>query len=235
MAARAHFIPSIRSLIANIEIQHLGVKKCLQTLVGDTSNTICPGNYLTPLKPKDADYPFPWSTVSSDVTHDSGRTLSGTAVASGKRNLETEKRTQPAGKKPMSRHVVDYFDQYPQLRDLQTQMEKLYPGQIDFQLPRLHALSGTVVRHCSNLIEQLLASQSPMTFKIGYTHNALWRWGNSLYGYVKSKDRFSNMIVAYVSEEPFSASMLEAALIDKYQSILAEHGRGNIYVVTIAI
>lgn len=182
-----------------------------------------------PLKSKDIDHPFPWSIVSSDVTHDSGRTLSGDAVASRKRNLETEKGTQPGGKKPMNQHVAAYFDQYPQLRDLQTQVENLYPGQIDFQLPRLHALSGTVVRHCSNLIEQLQASQSPMTFKIGYTHDALWRWGNSLYGYAKSKDKFSfsNMIVAYVSEEPFSASMLEAALIDKYHSISLEHCRRN--------
>ena len=44
----------------------------------------------------------------------------------------------------------------------------------------------------------------------------VWRWSNSIYGYCNSKDKWAEMIIMYYSREPYSAAMLEAALIEKY-------------------
>lgn len=48
------------------------------------------------------------------------------------------------------------------------------------------------------------------------SHNPVWRWSNSIYGYCNSKDKWAEMIIMYYSREPYSAAMLEAALIEKY-------------------
>lgn len=97
-------------------------------------------------------------------------------------------------------------------------MDESYPGKICFQLPPIGALAGTVLQHCSSLLDRLLKSQKPVIFKVGITHNPLWRWGNQIYGYTTAKEKWSNMVVMYVAAEPHSVGMLEAALIDKYQS-----------------
>ena len=93
----------------------------------------------------------------------------------------------------------------------------MYPGKIQFRLPPLKALSGAVLQHASNRLEDLLRLESPMTFKIGWTHCPFWRWGNKIYGYTKAIEKWSTMVVVYMAPEPYSPSMLEAALIDKYK------------------
>ncbi|CAL1141491.1 unnamed protein product [Cladocopium goreaui] len=57
-------------------------------------------------------------------------------------------------------------------------------------------------------------------FKVGFTHNPVWRWGSPIYGYTSkaTKEKYSNMSVIYAAPEPYSPAMLEAALIDKYKS-----------------
>ena len=90
---------------------------------------------------------------------------------------------------------------------------------IIFQLPCSGALAGTVLRHSIRIVEQLFEKHEPMTFKIGITHNAGWRWENKLYGYRRAPEKWSQMVVLYQSNEPYSVGMLEAALIEKYQSI----------------
>ena len=65
------------------------------------------------------------------------------------------------------------------------------------------------------------AKHDPMIFKIGYTHNAVWRWCNNLYGYKFDKiHKWERMVILYKSNEPFGPAMLEASLIDMFQSIL---------------
>lgn len=91
---------------------------------------------------------------------------------------------------------------------------------IAFRLPKLGALAGSVLSHAINVIDGLCYRLSPLIFKIGYTHDASWRWGNSLYGYSSAKERWTGMIVFYITSEPFGPAMLEAALIEKYHSAL---------------
>ena len=176
------------------------------------------------LWPKDSTLPFPWAN-SKNASNDNGSSDDAACkVSDRKRQLETlvvSKGTRAKTRRTYN-ILIAYLDEYPHLRDLHQKLDQLFPGQVEFQLPPLHALSGAVYRHCTNVLEQLLESQSPMTFKIGFTHDPLWRWGNSLYGYSKSREQWTMMIVIYTASEPHSAAMLEAALIDKYQSILPE-------------
>ena len=69
-------------------------------------------------------------------------------------------------------------------------------------------------------MEKLFNEHEPMIWKVGFTHNPAWRWANELYGYAKDIAKWEHMEVLYLSTEPFSAAMLEAALIDKFQGIL---------------
>ena len=167
--------------------------------------------------PKDDDYPFPWKkSLKRDA---SGSAPSETTAGSRKRNLDTVglPSVRSQGVHLWTQRFADYVKRFPELQDLQNKLNEQFPGQIQFRLPRLGALSGSVVQHATNVIEELLLSQSPCTFKIGFTHCPLWRWGNKLYGYVTSKDKWSTMFILYLTPEPYSPSMLEAALIDKYK------------------
>lgn len=117
----------------------------------------------------------------------------------------------------ISKELIDHF---PHLWDIRHNLETTFPGQINFWLPRLHSSSGNALKHCSCVLEKLMATQAPVAFKIGFTHNPDWRWGNKLYGYRHCKKmKWSTMILMYVANEPFGPSMLEAALIDKFESI----------------
>ncbi|CAJ1428541.1 unnamed protein product [Effrenium voratum] len=89
-------------------------------------------------------------------------------------------------------------------------------GCIDFQIPREGVSSGKVLLHCANVCDRLFTKHSPVIFKIGFTHDPVWRWGNTLYGYVNEREKWTNMTVLYVADERFGPAMLEAALIDKY-------------------
>lgn len=91
---------------------------------------------------------------------------------------------------------------------------------IQFKAPRYGVSAGRVLEHAHGVLTSLFAKQDPCIFKIGITHNPCWRWSNTMYGYRNARDRWTNMVVIYVAEEPFSPSMLEAALIDQYRSDL---------------
>ena len=91
-------------------------------------------------------------------------------------------------------------------------------GCISFRLPTLNSVAGGVLRHAVKTVDSLLLKYSPMLFKLGYTHDPVWRWNNNIYGYKKCRDNWASMIVLYITDEPYSAAMLEAALIQKYQS-----------------
>ena len=82
--------------------------------------------------------------------------------------------------------------------------------------------AGKIFKHVIKTIEALFAKHSPMIFKIGWTHDPVWRWSNKLYGYQWARDAWSNMVVLHVSGEPHGPAMLEASLIDKYGSTLFE-------------
>ena len=94
--------------------------------------------------------------------------------------------------------------------------------QIRYQLPAAGKTAGQVLAHSILVIEQLLGQWGPMVFKLGFTHDATWRWENELYGYAHdSNDIWQSMVVLYVATNPFGPAMLEAALIERFHSGLA--------------
>ena len=106
--------------------------------------------------------------------------------------------------------------EHPELHSMLTKCAAV--SAIDFKLPAVGCVSGQVLRHAICVMNGLFGRLSPLIFKIGFTHDAEWRWCNSLYGYRGAKDKWSNMLVLYLATEPHSASMLEAALVEKYKS-----------------
>ena len=94
--------------------------------------------------------------------------------------------------------------------------EAISTDAIAFNLPKLNALHGQVLQHAIKVIEGLCAKWDPMIWKVGFTHNPNFRWNNEKYGYKWGIEKWSKMIVLYVSVEPYSPSMLEAALIEKF-------------------
>lgn len=102
--------------------------------------------------------------------------------------------------------------------------EALSIGSIGFRLPKSLAVAGAVLRHCIFIIENLFLKHYPLIFKIGFTHDCVWRWSNSIYGYGHARDRWSNMIILHICAEPFTAAMLEAALIERFEGNLAIFG-----------
>ena len=94
-------------------------------------------------------------------------------------------------------------------------------GCILFQVPKNSLSAGAVLQHAIRRVEVLFSKEEPLIFKIGWTHNPIWRWSNSLYGYKYARDCWSGMNVLFASHEPHGPAFLEAALIEKYQSNLS--------------
>ncbi len=88
---------------------------------------------------------------------------------------------------------------------------------IDFDLPRPSMVAGGVLKHCIAVMERTFTRLDPLIFKVGWTHNPVWRWSNKLYGYGNAREKWSNMVVLYVTHEPHGPAMLEAALIEKFK------------------
>ena len=116
--------------------------------------------------------------------------------------------------------LQDHFGSTPELETMCQQWESRCPGKIIFKLPPVDALAGSILQHSSEVLESTCASEKPIMFKIGFTHNPFWRWSNNKYGYAHAREQWSHMIVLHISSECHSVSMLEAALIDKYKSTL---------------
>lgn len=106
------------------------------------------------------------------------------------------------------------------LRTLSAECDAL--GCITIDTCDLNAVAGAVLRHAISVLEKLFKREEPLTFKVGFTHNPIWRWTNDIYGYRYAKEKWSNMIILHFAFEPYSPAMLEAALIEKYQRNFAE-------------
>lgn len=93
-------------------------------------------------------------------------------------------------------------------------------GCIHFRIPKDPNWSaGRVLQHCISVIQSLFSKHEPLTFKFGYSHNPCWRWENDLYGYRHAKEKWSDMVVLWVSDEASGPAMLEASLIEMFKSI----------------
>ena len=96
---------------------------------------------------------------------------------------------------------------------------------IAFNLPVVGAVAGKVLQHSVDVLETLFAKFDPMIFKVGFTHDPCWRWTNKMYGYCHGREKWSKMVVFYVSSEPHGPAMLESALIEKYRgNFLGKYG-----------
>lgn len=91
---------------------------------------------------------------------------------------------------------------------------------LEYRTPPVGVPAGSVLQHAKRVMTSLFTKHDPMIFKFGYTHNANWRWHNSLYGYKFARERWTGMIILYDATQPFGPAMLEAALIDAYRSTL---------------
>ena len=91
---------------------------------------------------------------------------------------------------------------------------------IEFELPPHNFSAGRILEHCVKTIDRMYTKWKPVIFKVGWTHNPCFRWGNSLYGYVNEREKWTNMCVLHISHEPYSTAMLEAALIQHFKCIL---------------
>ena len=165
---------------------------------------------------QESEGPYPWPSPGNGHTSQSQkRCQNGTAksmVLLPKHGVPLDKVHSWLTRLPPSLRSV------PGLKDVL--LEALSMGCIDFRLPPMSSTSGVVLVRAIGCMESMFNRHYPCIFKVGYTHNAVHRWSNSIWGYSSSRDKWSNMCVLYMSEEPFSVSMFEAALIEKYRGIL---------------
>ena len=85
--------------------------------------------------------------------------------------------------------------------------------------PAAGVLAGTALRHAYKQVERLMEKHTPMTFKFGITHDVIWRWSNKIYGYNSAPEKWTSMVILFESDEPYGPAMLEAALIERFESI----------------
>ena len=149
--------------------------------------------------------PFPWATAAS-------RSVSGQETNT-KQNFpkDTESPTDSEATSVASSGIKSIGSTDGQALD----------DQIKYDLPAPGSLAGKVLMHAIRVMESLFRKHEPLIWKIGFTHSPSWRWRNELYGYVHSRDKWAGMVVLYCSNEQFGPAMLEAALIEKFKSILA--------------
>ena len=174
----------------------------------------------TPCAPQEAEGPYAWRRTAPDCTK---------ACSKGCHVPNVTKESERLGMELGGKLVFPKGPTWSQClpRDmlnrasLQTVVEEAAAmGCIRFRLPFLNAVAGGVLRHAIKTLEELFDKHSPMIFKVGFSHDPVWRWANTLYGYHLCRDNWSDMVVLFLSDEPFSVAMLEAALIEKYQCIL---------------
>lgn len=91
---------------------------------------------------------------------------------------------------------------------------------LSYNLPRVGSTAGQIIQHGQRVIESVIERKQPATFKIGYSHDPVWRFHNSLYGYAHGRDRFEHLCVVYMSHEYISCAFLEAALIQLFKGDL---------------
>ena len=164
------------------------------------------------MRAKEAEGPFPWRSPTATSESKVGKTMDSMIATDAFPNVSSHDVSD--------RETQGYLDDRAAQACLESAQQKASALDcIAFKLPKWNALAGRVLEHAVKVIESLFKRHDPMIFKIGITHDAIWRWSNPIYGYVTSRDKWSHMVLYYCSAEPFGPSMLEAALIQRYQSI----------------
>ena len=159
---------------------------------------------------KDRDYPFPWTT---------GGTASAPSTSSigSDRKRPHPNHTEILGVQPQKTNQVKTGTGLgsPRFQTFVAGCETL--GCISLKLCRdANASAGKILHHAIGTLENLFKQEDPMIFKIGFTHDPVWRWENDIYGYSMAKEKWTTMLILHYSREPFTPAMLEAALIEKF-------------------
>ena len=122
---------------------------------------------------------------------------------------------QPRSKEP---HWSTYLDtsvlSLPRTRTIFDKLEG--DLRLSYSLPRLRSSAGQILQHGIRVIQKALDQKRPCTFKIGFSHNPIYRYYNEQFGYFFGKDRFEGLCVLYISHEPTGPAFLEAALIHHF-------------------
>ena len=88
---------------------------------------------------------------------------------------------------------------------------------LGYDLHRCGATAGQVISHAKAVIQRALDSKSPMTFKVGFTHCAWFRFYNRTFGYIHARDGWEGLCTLYAASDLVSPAYLEAALIHLFQ------------------
>lgn len=177
---------------------------------------------------EDAEGPFPWDSTCQRAATKRHHTGDAKVVRSRGVATPMNQRTFCLPKPTLDKvstwgaSIPANLMSMPGLKEMLQEADAI--GCIDFKLPPQKSISGptsgVVLRYAIGTLEGLFRKHDPMIFKIGFTHNCVFRWSNPVFGYAAGADKFSNMCVLHMCEEPFTPSMLEAALIEKFASIL---------------
>ena len=80
-------------------------------------------------------------------------------------------------------------------------------------------LPGQILKHCYAAVDKIVAAQQPCIFKVGFTHDASFRFYNLKFGYKYDRDKWEKMIVIYAASESISPGYVEAAIIQRHKGL----------------
>ena len=176
------------------------------------------------LDPKEAEGPFPWK---HRLHGELGRPPSSPTTSDEPADLATS----------VKDFLAKYMERAPgsEFQHMKVQCPHAPPKQgvararaaesqrlilLTFRLAAYGSVAGKCLQHARAELQRLVDEEGPLIFKIGFTHDPLWRICSPLYGYWRDLDSWTNMLILYASSEPYSAGMLEASLIDRFRGIL---------------
>ena len=178
----------------------------------------------TPLEFKDSLQPFPWTRGGGQSPGSPSDTGPGKAVHRGNcMSCWEEQSSMFAGNKLSSKQTHCMSRSSSPTGSATTPSSVRFDSPcddlafLDYKLPPPGVTAGRVLQHAKSVMLTLFQKNQPMIFKIGYSHNPLWRWSNTIYGYKFDPDKWSNMVVLFESTEASGPAMLEACLIDMFR------------------
>lgn len=89
--------------------------------------------------------------------------------------------------------------------------------------PKPNMTAGSIIKHCYEVVENLLDKYKPCIYKIGITHCPHFRFDNAMFGYAHERDKWTALVVIYASHESISPAFVEGALIQKYKGNLTSN------------
>ena len=103
---------------------------------------------------------------------------------------------------------------------------------LSLSLAPKRSLAGAQLKHVYNFVENLVNRESPLVFKIGYTHDPHARFRNKQYGYTSDCfHKWQSMVVLFAGSNSTAAAYIEAAAIQKFKGHLVEH-KQNAFLVS---